>query len=419
MNYREAVEELEKLGIMPLGMPELAPMQRALEKAGLARGIDPKRNIIVAGTNGKGSTSATLSRLLVAADQRVGLYTSPHLVTTRERFRVGDEDISEEEFCVAYLALKDVIQEESLTHFEALTLIAAYIFFSGKTCAPVDWAIWEVGMGGLYDATNAIPHHFCAITKLGLDHTAVLGNTLKEIAFQKFGVIGKNAVVIHAPMEPELSVLRAEVSSRTHCRWIAAKVVVPVKFNAEFDMNRVATPWGKARLSLCGARAAENTGIALTLFETLGFEPARFLHSLSEVRWPGRFSEFGSGRFPCPAYVSGDHNDSGVDSLLQILDGLSWETLHLVVGIGKDKNAELMLEKLSTLPRLKLYLTETSFKPLTLEDYPARFKDLAVVQNKNFSPLLAHLGQEAAAGDKVVVTGSLYLVGDVLKEYRF
>ncbi len=410
MTYLEVVHELEQLGIMPLGMPALASFRRALERTGFAYGIDPGKNIIIAGTNGKGSTAATLSRLLLAAGQRVGLYTSPHLVTTRERIRLNDEDVSENDFVFAYRALKKVIQEEELTHFEALTLIAAFIFFSGRTAPAVDWVIWEVGMGGLFDATNAIPHRYCVITKLGLDHTAILGTSLREIAFQKFGIIGKNAVVVYSPMEPELSALRAEASARTGCEWIAAKQVEAV------SPNRVSTPWGDAALSLCGARAAENTGTALTLFEVMGFEPTPVLHALSRVRWPGRFSSFGTDRFPCPAYLSGDHNGQGVESLLQILEGFSWDILHLVVGIGRDKDAGLMLKRLCGLPRMKLYLTETPFKPTRLEEYPSRFKKLAIAENVDSAQLLSLIGKNAVSRDLIVVTGSLYLVGQILAQ---
>lgn len=409
MTYDEAVHELEDLGMMPLGLPQLTSIKSALDKTHFIHTTHPNKNIIIAGTNGKGSTAATLSRLLLTANQRVGLYTSPHLITTRERIRVNDQDISEVEFTTAYLQLKNIIQEEELTHFEALTFIAAFIFFSGHTRPPIDWAIWEVGMGGLYDATNAIPHRYCAITRLGLDHQAILGETLQEIALQKFGVIGQNSLVVHSPMEPEVSLLKTEITARTDSRWIEAKAV-QLK-----GLNSLSTPWGEAHLNLLGQRGAENTATALTLFEALRFEPSRFLHGLSEVRWPGRLSPFGANVFLCPAYVSGDHNPQGIDSLLQLLGEFSWNTLHLIVGIGQDKDSRLILEKLSTLPRMQLYLTETPFKPLPLEEYPRKFRSQAVKEEKNISHLIPFLSNRVIPEDLVLVTGSLYLVGQVLK----
>ncbi len=406
MKYTEAIEQLEALGIMPTSMPQLAPMRRALRHVGLAERIDPHTNIIVAGTNGKGTTAATLSRLITSAGNKVGLYTSPHLVSTTERFRINEQDISEEQFVSAYQKLRPIIDAEGLTHFEALTLIAAELFFAMER---VDYAIWEVGLGGLYDATNAIPHSFCAISRLGLDHQAILGQTLPEIACQKFGVIGKNAVVVSSPLDPSLSALRQEVITRQSCRWVDSKPVDLI------GTNQLSTPWGPALMALPGARAVENTALALTLFEQMGFDASSALPCLEQVRWPGRFSPFGADRFACPAYLSGDHNLQGVESLIQILSQHSWQTLHLVVGIGRDKPVTEMLQRLCALPRVKLYLTETPFKPLYLEEYPAPFKSQAVLQNKNISVLLERVQREAGSADLIVVTGSLYLVGEISK----
>lgn len=406
--YADIIEELEKLSIMPTTLPQLAPMQSALAKSGLLEQIDASRNLIIAGTNGKGSTAATLSTLLLAAGQRVGLYTSPHLVTTRERIRIGHDDVSEADFAQAYGALKNVIQAEKLTHFEAITMIAAWIFYSGQGGKPVDWAVWEVGLGGSFDATNAIPHSACAVTALGLDHQAILGRTLPEIAAQKFGVIGPDAVVVHGPMDPCLEPLRNETAARTHCHWIAAKEV------RSLDLERIQTPWGQAKLSLMGPRAAQNTAIALTLFEALGFSPAAHLHALARVRWPGRFSRAELPGFSCPVYLSGDHNAAGIESLLEILSQLKWAKLHLVVGIGKDKEVDAMLTRLTTLPGVKLYLTETPFKPHALADYPARFRKAAVYCDQDVLRLLNDIRKLATAEDLVLVTGSLYLVGQVL-----
>jgi dihydrofolate synthase / folylpolyglutamate synthase len=299
-----------------------------------------------------------------------------------------------------------VIVSEQLTHFEALTLIAAQLFNCGDS--PVDWAIWEVGLGGLYDATNAIPHGPCAITRLGLDHQAILGKSLEEIAAQKFGVIGKNAVVVHSPMPSELTRLREATTDATSCRWVSAR---PVDL---LGLNRITTHWGSAEMALCGPRAAENTATALTLFETMGFSPRDHLGALAQVRWPGRFSRAPLPGWACPIYLSGDHNTQGVESLLSILSELSWQKLHLVVGIGEDKEAADMLTALCALPRVELHLTETSFKPLPLSRYPGPCAEKAAFSHPDVAQVLTHVRGKAVAGDLAVVTGSLYLIGKVL-----
>jgi dihydrofolate synthase/folylpolyglutamate synthase len=369
VTYTQAVQELEALGIMPDAMPSLEPMRRALARSGLS--IPRARNVIIAGTNDKGTTAATLHSLLLTQSPRVGLYTSPHLISTRERIRLGAEDLSEADFVRAYLALRPIVAAERLTHFEALTLIAAHVFFSGDFGPRVDYAIWEVGLGGMFDATNAIPHLHGAITRLGLDHQNILGQTLPEIARQKFGVIGARhegtvARIVYSPMPDSLAPLRAEIAAQTGCEWIPAR-----------PGDLPALP----PVLLPGARARENFATALTLYAALGFDARAALPALGQVRWPGRFSLHSDARFPCPVFLSGDHNPDGVESLLEILAEVNarqpWRELHLVVGIGRDKDAGAMLERLLSLPRARLYLTETPFKPLPLSDYPAHFRSRA------------------------------------------
>jgi dihydrofolate synthase/folylpolyglutamate synthase len=412
MKYNDAIAEIESLGIMPTSLPQIDSMRRALDRSGLLSRIDSERSIVIAGTNGKGSTAATLSALIHATGSSVGLYTSPHLVSACERIRVAERDIAEDEFVQAYAELRSLIRAEGLTHFEALTLIAAYVFYSGKTRDAIDWSIWEVGLGGLFDATNAIPHRFCAITALGLDHQAILGSALREIAFQKLGIIGTGAVVVHGAFQAEIEPLRAETSLRTDCRWIGARSA------RALALDRIETPWGVAPTSLLGDRAAQNSAIALTLFEALGWDPRAHLHALSEVRWPGRFSQAPLAGFACPVYLSGDHNPQGVESLLSILRSLErtapWERIHVIVGIGKDKDAREMLERLETLRGLRLYLTQTPFKPLPIAEYPARLKEGHATRDADPWKALARAREAASSQDMVLVTGSLYLVGEIL-----
>lgn len=408
-DYARVIEELETLGIMPTEMPSLGPISRALERSGLLGRIDPRKNIIIAGTNGKGSVAATLSALFTSAGKRAGLYTSPHLVSTCERFRICDRDISEDQFVATYRKVLDLITEERLTHFEALTLIAVHLFYSGELIEPVEWGIWEVGLGGRYDATNAIPHHACAITRLGMDHAEILGSTLEQIAEQKFGVIREGSPVIYSPMPRELDALREEVGEKTRCRWIPAS---PVETRG---LHEIGTRWGQANLALTGSRAAENTAVALTLFEALGLDPARLLHSLEKVRWPGRFQRIRIPGARSPIFVSGDHNLQGVRSLIEILNQLSWKNLHLVVGIARDKEAMEMLEELTRLPRAKLYLTETPFKTLRIDQYPEEFRRQAVLCDPEVFGILDAVSRHMDDQDLTIVTGSLYLVGKVLE----
>ena len=272
---------------------------------------------MVAGTNGKGSVCATLEALLLGAGERIGLYTSPHLVETTERFRIAGNEITPELFVRAWEAVSRSCQEIRLTHFEALTLMAAWLFFAGEAVPPVDRAILEVGLGGTWDATNAIPHSFCIITRLGLDHQNLLGSSLGEIAANKFGIVTPGSRVVHFPLPPEARQLSMEVQESTSSRWIEASSdgyslhSVPASSLSEGPAWLLQAAGPKIHefpLSLPGARGFENTIVALKAFQELGYDPGRGLPVLSRVSWPGRMQRIAYPGSPCPVYLSGDHN---------------------------------------------------------------------------------------------------------------
>lgn len=414
-SYLEAVREIESFGIMPDRPPALEVITKALERSGVMSHIDPKKVVVVAGTNGKGSTSVTLAALLATTGMRVGLYTSPHLVTTTERISLQGKQISEEKFLEVYLILRPLILELKLSHFETLTFMAAHIFFAAAEFGlpVVDTAVFEVGLGGLWDATNAIPHHWCVITPIDFDHQNILGNDLLSIAKNKFGIVGKGARVIHAPFAKELSELvsstQVKTSSQwTECEWFPFKVYRV----GQIPSYELSTKWGAVKLSLLGKRAAENSSLALCAFEEMGFDVSKGLPALSKIKWPGRMDELKVAGARCPLFLSGDHNPQGIESLLEILKNFEWKALHILVGIGKDKDAESMLEKLFQLPRAKIYLTETPFKGRSLTEYG---KWLELAAGKNANPVVAfqEMLKAAQEGDLALVTGSLYLVGKI------
>lgn len=408
-NIPQMLKALEKRGIIPTKIPSLDPIKKALEKSGLLKNINPQKTIVVAGTNGKGSSCATLSALLQGQGLNVGMYISPHLVRLNERFRLNEKDVSDEELLECYNALIPLIDSENLSHFESLTLMAAWLFHSGQIRPPVEYAIYEVGMGGLWDASNAIAHSFCAITPISFDHQFFLGQTLEKIAKQKLGIITPQSQVIFAPQEDQLIPL-----AQTICQKLKATLHLLPQYEFKAP-HTLLSPWGNTQMNLWGQRAAQNSMTALTLFERLGFDPSSALKSLTQVRWPGRFQKTTWPKLKCPLYLSGDHNTHGIESLLEILDHLKWENLHLIVGIGVDKDANSILEKLTSLPRVKLYLTETTLKPLKLEDYPTRWKNRTLRSSAQVKPLLDGITDEAKEEDLVLVTGSLYLIGKVLE----
>lgn len=396
MTYENVIAELELLSIMPKTMPGLIKLQSALSEVSWFKHIDQKKIITVAGTNGKGTTCAALETLLISADQEVGLFTSPHLISTTERIRINAVDISENDFVQIYLKYKNLIQKHQLTHFESLTLLAAAYFFEEKT---LDYVVFEVGLGGLFDATNVFPNQYSVITKLGLDHQNILGHSLIEIAQNKFGIIKEKSLVIHHHIDdPAVYKLLQKITDEKNCECLEAKAHYQYKTN------------------LIGERASENINTAITVFEKLGFDSTKHLKALDNIRWYGRMQKVDlsvlNNKIQCDVYLSGDHNPQGIQSLIEILKNYNWNKLHLIVGIGQDKSCEPMLDLLTQIPGVKLYLTQTPFKGLDISDYPEKYRKVAKASDNDVFSLIKNMTPEK--NDLVIITGSLYLVGKIL-----
>ena len=424
LSYSVIIRKLESLGVMPDKAPSLDTTQTALKKIGFFEHFqfwpkyqaDPSRSIIVAGTNGKGSVCATLEALFLSLGERTGLYTSPHLVETTERIRLCGKEVEPDLFCLAYETIVSRVGDLKLTHFEMLTLMASWVFCSGEAVPIVDRFICEVGLGGLWDATNAIPHGVCIITRLGLDHENLLGNSLEEIARNKLGVIPINSkelpsgpLVIHVPFPKEAGALAEKTKLLAGGTWTEC-----VPFQSHYSKGPVwnlTTPWGESPICLPGKRGAENTALALTAFSALGFDPAKNLTALSQVKWPGRMERLTSLIIPCPVYVSGDHNPQGVESLIELLPAYPRSHLHIVVAVGRDKDLKGVLDPLFKLQNASVYLTRTPFRGRPLEDYHS-YLDRAVGAWESLQETLEQLKSRVTREDLVLITGSLYLVGE-------
>ena len=154
----------------------------------------PEKVIVVAGTNGKGTTCVTLQKLLIASGKNVGLFTSPHIRKINERIKYNGTDISDEDFEKVFEKVHDKLKDFSLSGFEYLTMIAAYYFYY---FCEIDYLILEVGLGGTLDSTNAFDHQINIITKLGLDHENILCKGMENIAANKLGIIRDDGIVFH------------------------------------------------------------------------------------------------------------------------------------------------------------------------------------------------------------------------------
>jgi dihydrofolate synthase/folylpolyglutamate synthase len=369
---------------------------------------DSSKTIVVAGTNGKGSTCAILQTLLMAAGKNVGFYSSPHLVRINERIKFNGEDVSDDDFCKIFRIVREKVQLYDLSCFEYLTLMAAYYFFALKK---VDFAIFEAGLGGVFDATRSIPHDVSVITRLGLDHESILGNSLAEIAGNKFGIIDEGNRVFHTKFSDEAVIkLSQKIANERRAELIEAySYDCVVEISDKYPDFWIKSQWGDFKMNLPGRRAAENTALAATIFDRVCGNPRDFLPAVEKVNWPGRMEKIRYRNRD--VFLSGDHNPQGIDSLLDILRHYKFDGIRFVVGICRDKKHSQMLEKLADFPRSVLYLTETPEKTLPIQDYERKFLRSAAFVSSDPEEALESALSDCAENDLIAITGSLYLVG--------
>ncbi|MDR3179497.1 MAG: hypothetical protein LBT70_01200 [Holosporaceae bacterium] len=373
--------------------------------------IDPAKVIVVAGTNGKGTTCAALQTLLREAGKNVGLFSSPHLEKVNERIKFNCRDVADEEFVRLFLEVDELIHDHNPSYFEYLTFMAANYFFRHHK-NNIDFAIFEVGVGGTLDSTNVIPHDISVITKIGMDHMNILGNSLKEIARNKFGIIRSNNKVFHAKFSDEIADLANCCAIAKSAQLLeACDCSLSVDFSEKYPTFFIMSPWGKFPLPLPGKRAVENTALAMTVFAHIVPAPVQYMCAVEKICWPGRMEKISLQNQEI--FFSGDHNVPGIESLLELLPYYmsGRNNVAFVVGICRDKEHRAMLQKLMDFPNSKLYLTETPIKTLKIQEYDPGFREMAIVADPNAKSALAAAMEDAQPNDLIVVTGSLYLVG--------
>jgi dihydrofolate synthase / folylpolyglutamate synthase len=408
------LESLQGSGIRP-GLQRVRALLRAAGRP-QTRG----RFIIVAGTNGKGSTSATLSAILHASGIRTALYTSPHLVRIEERWRIAEEDIETPLLLEAIRRLRAAADRcgFSPTYFEALTVIA-FIAFELAGC---EVAVLEVGMGGRLDATNVVRPLASVITRVGMDHMEYLGSTLAAIAREKAGVIHRGAVAVTSNDDAVvLHVLRHR----------ARRVGVDLhEMHEEASWERRPLDAGTAMLlrtpeathelrpPLAGSHQAENVALAVRTAELLrpgvaGLSATSIAEGVAKTRWRGRLERFDvDGKI---VVVDGAHNRQGAEAIARHVQQTLPTPRTLVFGVMRDKNpAEVAAPLFPLFDRI--VLTEP---PDGRAATVAELHEIATRSGRNAdrepdaeAAIQSALRDPAAA---VLVAGSLYLAGKAIE----
>lgn len=401
-----------------------------VEEALLRRLGNPEKQfatIHVAGTNGKGSVCVLVESILRAAGYRTGLYTSPHLVRLNERIRVGGQEISDGEL----LALLDDVELHSSavevelaqtpTFFE-FTTAAAFEHFRRSA---VQVAVVEVGLGGRLDATNVGLPLVSVITGIGLEHTQYLGKDLESIAREKAGIVKPGRPVVCGALPDEARQAIVAVCAERKAPFCEALQRVSVSVTGEslegqkVGVESVDASYGTMRLPLAGRHQVGNLATAVAAIEAaadcgLPMREGAVKAGVESVVWPGRFQVLG---LQPPVILDGAHNPSAAAALGDTLKRLlKRKPLALVVGMCSDKDGEQFFSVLGALARRCWVVplqTERS-APRELLMAAARRSGCEAVASDLPTALRDAVAWAVAAGGAVCITGSLYLVGEVL-----
>lgn len=395
----------------------------------------------ITGTKGKGSTAAMCAYTLRAAGYTVGLYTSPHLQDFRERIRIltpddGDGRIPKPDFVQQINKIRALGEPfADITWFEILTAIA-FLHFAA---VGVDVAVVEVGLGGRLDATNVITPLVSVITRLSLDHTELLGNTLTQIAYEKGGIIKPGIPAITAHQEPDAQARLVEIAQERGCQlttvgldWLyeGGDLHRPSQQQLIIQQNPapdLIPPGTRFALPLGGDHQLENATLALAALQHVHAHFPRLTlpvlqAGLASVKWPGRLDIIhpGSDRTPM-LLVDCAHNPDAIHKLREALrHNFTYNQLWLIFGAPADKDVPHMLADLLPLADHTTFTTASHPRSATPEELAALGAELgfAVTAVPDMHTALTTTWQQAQPGDLICVTGSIVVVGDLLNQWE-
>lgn len=431
MNYEESVAYLEQaasFGIKP-GLERIEAMLKKLGNPETAYKV-----IHVTGTNGKGSVVAMITSVLENAQLRVGRYISPHLLDYTERIYICGHDISREDFAKAATVVRKAAEEiiadgvEAPTEFELLTAMAFWYFKEQK----VDYAVMEVGMGGLYDSTNVILPVVSVITNVAMDHMKYLGNTLQEIAHQKAGIIKEGIPVVTAAQHVALKQLKKEAHEKksriyfygrdfeidSRNPWKHGQVVTVKRKDMpkELEKSLLFVPFVGAHQAVNAAVATMALSIIMKQDDRVNENDLR--EGLARTRWQGRFEIHDVKGV---TYImDGAHNPAGAEALMEALEEQYPDKRRLFVFTSlADKDTETVIQLLIRKGDKVFACEAPTPRTRKLEEIGAMIKaqkiDAAFMAEPSVKAALEDATKEAGTGDIVLICGSLYILGDAIR----
>jgi dihydrofolate synthase / folylpolyglutamate synthase len=440
LSYDSAVAQLYELGHELARTPshkfDLAHMRVLLEPLGHPE--TQFRSVLIAGTNGKGSTASMLASILRAAGHRTGLYTSPHLVRINERIRINGEAIADSDFTRVHdeveAAAARLVQAGKLpwhpSFFEVLTAMA-FLHFAASG---VDIAVLEVGMGGRLDATNVVEPLLSVITDISLDHQKFLGDTVREIAGEKAGIIRPGGTVVTLPQHPEANdVIGNTILDRDARAVSAVPYVPPVSPGSAIDRREQSavsrncyplTVMGEeitVDSLLAGRHQLRNTALAIATAVELNqaglrITPQDIECGIRETRWPGRFQCLRAGSLDFVLDVA--HNPAGAWALRSALSQrYEGRPLLFIFGAMRDKAIAEMAEILFPIAERVVATRAENPRSATPEEIcnVAGRTGVEIEIAPAVSEAIETARRVAPGGAVVVITGSIYVVGEAMQ----
>jgi len=394
------------------------------------------KTIHIAGTNGKTSTSRMIERLLRTLDLRTGLFTSPHLIHPRERIEINGQIISDKRFQEIFDEINPYLEiidqkfvDAPMTFFEVLTAMG-FLAFSDE---PVDVLSLEVGMGGRWDSTNVVTPEVSVITAIGLDHQEFLGSSIKEIAFEKAGIIKENIPVVISKQVKEANLVLNEVAlsrgSQTFREGIEFDVLERTVGVGGQQLN-IATPFGNYQdlfLPLFGKFQASNAACALTAVETfLGkkLDLELVQDAFADFKSPARLQIV--KRNPT-ILVDAAHNISGVQNTLEAInETFKFDNKILIIGFMKDKDIDEMLDLLKGYAQDVILTQANSTRAITAQDLNNKVNLIpSFSQNitwksssKNALEGAVEIAKSKNSSTGIIVLGSIALAGEILQHSK-
>ncbi|MCT8977319.1 bifunctional folylpolyglutamate synthase/dihydrofolate synthase [Clostridium sp. CX1] len=441
MNYEQAIDYITNTAKFGMNFG-LERTKKILELLG-----DPHKKIKtihIAGTNGKGSTTAMLTKILMQSGYKVGMYTSPFIEVFEERIQINNENISKEDLSLAVTEVSKAVDKvielgyEHPTEFEIITCTMFYYFSQNK----VDFAVVEVGLGGRLDSTNVMEAYSednsggvvaTVITSISYDHMQILGDTLEKIAWEKAGIIKDGVPVIMYPQETEAEKVIEKVCEERGCnlvRVLTNSVEYLQENNEKVDKNTdtytqnfkltTAKDNYDIALSLLGKHQLLNCAVAVSVVEQLmergvTVDKKDIVGALREVKWIGRLEVM--KRKPL-VVIDGAHNIEGISKLREnVQQYFKYNKMILILGILADKEVDKMIATIAPLADRIIAVTPNSYRAESADELKKAVENYHIKCEaiENYEDAYKLALSYCEEDDLLLISGSLYMIGDMRK----